>query len=389
MTIENTTAAMRMNDIRSFHVMKILERAKQLEAEGREVFHLEVGEPDFSTPQPIIEAGMRALQQGFTRYTPACGMPELREQIAAFYQSRFDVSIERQRVIVTPGASGALQLALGALLNPGDEVLMPDPAYPCNRHFVRLFEANAINIPATAENNYQLTIEDIRQYWTDKTKLVMLASPANPTGTILTKAELQAIHAEVQQRGGVLLIDEIYQGLLYEGEDTTALSVADDIWVINSFSKYFGMTGWRLGWLVVPESFIDTVDRLAQNIFLSASAPAQFAALSAFIDESLAIMEERRQAFKTRRDFLLPALENIGFKVASRPLGAFYIYADASQFTNDSQQLCLDLLENTGVAFTPGIDFGTHQANQHVRFAYTMGVERLAQAVEKIDQYLK
>lgn len=386
---ENLRVATRMDEIQSFHVMKILERAKQLEAQGRDVFHLEVGEPDFSTPEPIVQAGIKALQQGHTRYTPACGIPELREKIAAFYQLKFDVALSSQRVVVTPGASGALQLALGTLLNPGDEVLMPDPAYPCNRHFVRLFEAKAVSIPASAENGYQLTAEDVRKHWTDKTRVVMLASPNNPTGTTLSLAQMKAIYAEVKQRGGVLLVDEIYQGLLYDEEDVTALSIADDVWVINSFSKYFGMTGWRLGWLVVPEAALDAANRLAQNIFLSASAPAQYAALTAFDAESLAIMEQRRHAFKERRDFLLPALEQLGFSVSSKPKGAFYIYANSAQLAEDSQQFCMDCLEQTGVAFTPGIDFGQYQAQQHVRFAYTMGVDRLVQAVDKIATFLK
>ena len=382
--------ASRMNDIQPFHVMALLAEARQREAAGQDIIHLEVGEPDFPTPQPIVEAGIRALQQGQTKYTAARGLPALREAIAGYYASRFGVTIAPERILITPGASGALQLVLGAMLNPGNEVLMTDPGYPCNRHFVRLFEGKATGIPVGAATAYQLTPEHLAQYWTQATRAVLLATPANPTGTVLSLAELQALYAATRARGGELIVDEIYQGLTYGVPDVTALSVdAENIWVINSFSKYFGMTGWRLGWVVAPEYAVETLDRLAQNVFLAAPTPAQYAALAAFTPEALAIMEAQRQELQQRRDFLLPALRELGFEIQAEPQGAFYIYANAARFSTDAQSLCREILDKTGVTFTPGIDFGSHQANTHVRFAYTCNVARLEQAVERLSQFLR
>ncbi len=385
---EHSTAA-RMQEIQAFHVMALLAEARQREAAGQDIIHLEVGEPDFPTPQPIVEAGIRALQDGHTKYTAARGLPALREAIAGYYASQFGVSISPNRILITPGASGALQLVLGALLDPGDEVLMADPGYPCNRHFVRLFEGKVISIPVGAETAYQLTAKHIRGHWGRASRAVLLASPANPTGTVLGLAELAMLHAETGRLGGELIVDEIYQGLTYGIPDVTALAIdPDNIWVINSFSKYFGMTGWRLGWVVAPEYAVEALDRLAQNIFLAAPTPAQYAALAAFTPASLAIMEERRQELQQRRDFLLPALRELGFSVRVEPQGAFYIYAGMERFGNDAQVLCREMLDKTGVTFTPGIDFGSHQAETHVRFAYTCGVERLEQAVGRLAKYL-
>ncbi|MDQ5769844.1 pyridoxal phosphate-dependent aminotransferase [Thiothrix subterranea] len=388
--MKHSIAAERMREIQPFHVMALLAEARQREAAGQDIIHMEVGEPDFPTPAPIVAAGIQALQSGQTKYTPACGLPALREAIAAYYACRFGVTIAPQRIIVTPGASGALQLVLGALLNPRDEVLMTDPGYPCNRHFVRLFEGKPVAIPVGAETAYQLNNAHIQAHWGENTRAVMLASPANPTGTLLTVPQLADIYRAVRQRGGELIVDEIYQGLTYGVPDTTALAVdADNIWVINSFSKYFGMTGWRLGWVVAPEWAVSTLDRLAQNIFLAASTPAQYAALAAFTPEALAIMEAQRQELQQRRDFLLPALRELGFSVLTEPQGAFYIYAGSERFGDDAQRLCANLLDKTGVVFTPGIDFGSHQATTHVRFAYTTPVARLAQAVERLERGLR
>lgn len=386
---KHNIAAVRMKDIQPFHVMALLAQARKLEAEGRDIIHLEVGEPDFPTPQPIVDAGIQALQDGQTKYTAAQGLPQLQQAIAQYYAERFAVKIAPERILITPGASGALQLVLGALLNPGDEVLMTDPGYPCNRHFVRLFEGKARAIPVDACSNYQLTAQHLEQYWQAQTRAVLLASPANPTGTLLDSASLAELYATVQVKGGALLVDEIYQGLSYGVADHTALAVdSDNIWVINSFSKYFGMTGWRLGWLVVPEASIETLQRLAQNVFLSAPTPAQYAALAAFTPEAQAIMEQQRQELARRRDFLLPALRELGFSIQAEPQGAFYIYAGAERFTDDAQRLCMEMLHAAGVAFTPGIDFGEYQAMQHVRFAYTARIERLQEAVERLQQYL-
>ena len=384
------STALRMRDIQPFHVMALLAEARQREAAGQDIIHLEVGEPDFPTPQPIVEAGIRALQQGQTKYTAARGLPALREAIAGYYASRYGVMIAPERILITPGASGALQLVLGAMLNPGDEVLMTDPGYPCNRHFVRLFEGKATGIPVGADSAYQLTPEHLVHYWTQATRAVLLASPANPTGMVSSLAELNTLYTATQVRGGELIVDEIYQGLTYGVPDVTALSVdAENIWVINSFSKYFGMTGWRLGWVVAPKYAVETLDRLAQNVFLAAPTPAQYAALAAFTPDALAIMETQRQELQQRRDFLLPALRELGFEIQADPQGAFYIYANAACFSTDAQTLCREILDKTGVTFTPGIDFGSHQANTHVRFAYTCNVARLEQAVERLAKFLR
>ena len=386
---EHSTAS-RMRDIQPFHVMALLAEARQREAAGQDIIHLEVGEPDFPTPQPIVEAGIRALQQGQTKYTAARGLPALREAIAGYYASRYGVTIAPERILITPGASGALQLVLGAMLNPGDEVLMTDPGYPCNRHFVRLFEGKATGIPVGADSAYQLTPEHLAHYWTPATRAVLLASPANPTGMVSSLAELNALYTATRARGGELIVDEIYQGLTYGVPDVTALSVDEEnIWVINSFSKYFGMTGWRLGWVVAPEYAVETLDRLAQNVFLAAPTPAQYAALAAFTPDALAIMETQRQELQQRRDFLLPALRELGFDIQAEPQGAFYIYANAARFSTDAQTLCREILDKTGVTFTPGIDFGSYQAATHVRFAYTCNVARLEQAVERLAKFLR
>ena len=385
---ENSRIARRMSDIQPFHVMALLARARELEAQGRSIIHMEIGEPDFPTPQPVITAGIRALQQGKIHYTPALGLPQLREAIAAFYLERYGLSISPTRIIVTPGASGALLLALGILVNPGEKVLMSDPGYPCNRHFVRFIESLPIGIGADAATGYQLTPELIAKHWDAKTAAVMIASPANPTGTLLDPESLRAIVEKVHALGGKLLADEIYHGLVYQGEAATALSVSDEVFVINSFSKYFGMTGWRLGWLVAPETYVHDADKLAQNIFLAASTPAQHAALAAFQPETIAILEQRRAEFQRRRDYLLPALRNLGFDVAIIPQGAFYLYADCSRFTKNSEAFAKDVLDHAGVAITPGMDFGNYEAKRHVRFAYTTSLENLREGVRRLEAFL-
>ncbi|KRT55006.1 Aspartate/methionine/tyrosine aminotransferase [endosymbiont of Ridgeia piscesae] len=291
----------RMARIQPFYVMDLLARARGLEAQGRSIIHMEIGEPDFPTPAPIVAAGQAALASGETHYTPAKGLPALREAIAGFYRHRYGVELDPQRVIVTPGSSGALQLVMSVLVNPGQSVLMADPGYPCNRHFVELVEGTPLGIPVGADTGYQLTAELVEQHWREDSCAVLVASPANPTGTLLSQSQLKALHRTVQRLGGVLIVDEIYQGLVYDGEGGTALALADDLFVLNSFSKFFGMTGWRLGWLVAPEAVVDPLDRLAQNIFLAAPTLSQHAALAAFSPEVMEILEVRRREFQRRR----------------------------------------------------------------------------------------
>ena len=381
--------ARRMDMIAPFHVMDIIARTHALEAQGRSIIHMEVGEPDFPTAEPIIEAGHRALSEGRTRYTASAGISELRQAISDFYHSQYQLTVPPERILVTPGASGALQLATAVLVNPGEQILMADPGYPCNRHFVRLVEGEPVGIPVGANSHYQLDAEQVERYWSAKTVGVLLASPSNPTGTLVSPATLESILDVVQQRGGRVIMDEIYHGLIYDNEAVSALALSDQLFIVNSFSKYFGMTGWRLGWLVAPEAYVRDAEKLAQNLFLAASTPAQYAALAAFIPETLAICEQRRHEFKTRRDFLLPALRELGFTIPLVPQGAFYLYADCSRFTDDSYHFAFDLLDKAGVACTPGIDFGEHLAAQHLRFAYTNSLDKLAEGVERLRKVLQ
>ena len=368
--------------------MELLARAKALEAQGRDIVHMEIGEPDFPTPRPVCEAGIKAMQQGELFYTPALGIPELRQAIAGFYKTRYRVVVAPSRIVVTTGSSAALMLAIAALVNPGDQVLMADPGYPANRHFVRMMEGEAVGIPVGPDSRYQLTPELIEQHWSERTVAALVATPSNPTGTLIAQAQLLAMAEFIQARGGALLVDEIYHGLVYEGATHTAVDAGDNIFVINSFSKYFNMTGWRLGWMVAPERYIREIDKLAQNVYLSAPTPAHLAALAAFQPETLAICDARRDEVRARRDYLVPALRDLGFDIPQMPQGAFYVYAGCARFTDDSHAFALALLENAGVAITPGIDFGSHRARVHVRFAYTRPVERLREGVRRMGEYL-
>lgn len=380
--------ARRMADIQPFHVMDLLARARELADQGRSIVHMEIGEPDFVTPAPIVEAGRQALAEGFTHYTPALGLPALRAAISGFYRERYGVEVPPERIAVTPGASGALQLVLGVLVNPGEQVLMADPGYPCNRHFVRLVEGEPLMVPVTAATGYQLTPELVERHWTERTAAVLLASPSNPTGTLVEPEALRGILDVVRRCGGRLIVDEIYHGLVYGREAQTALGLSDEVFVINSFSKYFGMTGWRVGWLVAPEPYMREIDKLAQNIFLAASTPAQYAALAAFRPDTIAILEERRREFQARRDYLLPTLRDLGFDIQVEPQGAFYLYADCSRLTRDSFAFARELLERAGVAITPGRDFGSNAPERHVRFAYTTSLENLREGVRRIAAFL-
>lgn len=379
----------RVQEIQPFHVMAVLAKARELEAAGRDVIHMEIGEPDFSTPEPIIRAGQQALAEGRTSYTPALGLPALREAIAGLYAQRYGIELEPARVVVTPGGSAALLLVSALLVEPGKKVLMADPAYPCNRHFLRLVEGRAVLVPTGPETLYQLTPELIEHYWDSDCVAVLAASPANPTGTLLEREELAALSATCRRLGGELIVDEIYHGLTYGVGACSVLNVADDAFVLNSFSKYFGMTGWRLGWLVAPEAAVPSLEKLAQNLYICAPHMAQHAALAAFSDASMEICEVRRQAFQTRRDFLLPALRDLGFQIPVTPQGAFYLYADMQALGGNSQKLCQHVIDTEFLALTPGLDFGQHRAGQHLRFAYTTSLERLEQGVERLARALR
>ncbi|RTE64648.1 pyridoxal phosphate-dependent aminotransferase [Amphritea opalescens] len=374
----------RVADIESFKVMDLLKRAKELEAQGHDVVHMCAGEPDFATPAPIAEAGIAAIQDGHTQYTPAAGIPALREAIAGFYQYRYGLDIPPERIIVTAGASGALLMVFATLANPGQTFMMADPGYPCNPRFLRLLEARGQLVPVEAADNYQLTPELIEQHWQANTAGVLLASPSNPTGSVVPREQLELIAQTVKGKGGHLVVDELYHGLTYGFDATSVLSVDQDAFVLNSFSKYFGMTGWRLGWTVVPESAAPDIERLAQNLFISPPTIAQHAALAAFRPETLEILEQRREAFRERRDLLVDGLRALGFGIPLMPEGAFYVYADASRFTDNTFDFCWDLLEQDKVAVTPGVDFGDYQANRYIRFSYTTSVAQIEKALARL-----
>ncbi len=384
----NLILAARMAEIEPFHVMDVQNRAHELEAAGRRIVHMEIGQPDFPAPPLVADAAIEAIRSRRLGYTDAVGIPQLRQAISDHYRERLGASVPSSRIVITAGASGAFLLALGALVNPGDEVLMPDPCYPCNRHFVRLFEGRPRAIPVDETRSYQLTAADVSSNWSEATRGVLLASPSNPTGTSIPREELRAIVESVRRLGGFVLMDEIYQGLVYDAEASTALDFADDVFVVNSFSKYFCMTGWRLGWIVAPETHVREIEKLAQNAFICPSAPAQYAALAAFLPETLAVLEQRRAEFRRRRDFVVPALRRLGFRVPLMPQGAFYIYAGCEEFADDSVQFAFRVLEEAGVAITPGLDFGSNAPERHVRFAYTRALEDLEEGVARIARML-
>jgi aspartate/methionine/tyrosine aminotransferase len=380
-------SAARLADIAPFHVVELFTRARQLETAGRDIIHMEVGEPDFPTPEPIRQAAIKAIEQGQTFYTEALGLPALREAISRFYHQRYGVTVPAARIGVTNGASGALNLAFACLADPGSDWLLADPGYPCNRHILRTYEGRPRALPVGHDCNFQPSAAQVATAWNEQTAGLLVASPANPTGTLLTLPELVALAGVCRERQGHFLVDEIYHGLTYEVDAPTACAAGTDIWVINSFSKYFQMTGWRLGWMVIPEDYVRDIEKLAQNLVLCPSTPAQHAALAAFAPETIAILETRRDEFRKRRDFLAPALESIGLRVTARPEGAFYLYCDCSALADDSFTLARDLLEKTGVAATPGLDFGSNAPERHIRFAYTTSIDRLAEAVERLRRY--
>ena len=369
--------------------MELLSRANELAMAGHDVIHLEVGEPDFDTPAPIINSAQYGLSLGVTKYTDARGNLELRQAISNHYANQFNIEVGTDRIFVTAGASGGLLLLIGLLVNAGENLLMADPGYPCNRHFLASFGAEGRLVPVSAVDNYQLTPQAVKECWNPKTRGVLLASPANPAGSVMGLEDLQVLYDVVRDRDGVFLVDEIYQGLSYENVPVcTALSVADDLFVVNSFSKYFGMTGWRLGWVVVSEAFSRDLEKLAQNLFICPSAIAQHAALAAFSTKAIEIMEFQRNGFARRRDFLVPALRELGFDIPLDPAGAFYVYCGLPDSVEDSESFCHHLLETEFVAITPGTDFGFYEADRKVRISYARDIAQLEEAVIRIERAL-
>ncbi len=379
--------ASRLDNIAPFHVMELAKMAAALEQQGRHIIHMGIGEPDFTAPPLVVAAATQAMSDGKMQYTSATGLPALRAAISDHYRSVYGLKIAPSRIVVTAGASAALLLACAALVEKGAEVLMPDPSYPCNRHFVAAFDGVAQMIASGPEQRFQLSDEAVRLHWSAATRGVLLASPSNPTGTSILPDELAKILATVREKNGFAIVDEIYQGLTYDAQPFSALSLSDDVIVINSFSKYFNMTGWRLGWLVLPEKLVPQIEKLAQNLFICASSIAQHAALVCFEPASLAIYEERKAEFKRRRDYLVPELIALGFKVPVIPDGAFYIYADCSALADDADRLVKEIMQEVGVSVVSGLDFGAFTAPNYIRLSYATSMENLQEAVRRLRKF--
>jgi aspartate/methionine/tyrosine aminotransferase len=381
--------ARRTQETATFHAMEIFKRTLALQAQGRDIISLGIGEPDFTAAPQVVEALKQAADRGLGKYGPAAGIMPLREAIAQFYTDQFQAPVSAHRVIVTSGASGALLLACLALIDPGQEVLMPDPSYPPNINFVMAAGGEVRLVPTVAQNQFQMTASDIENHWSPKTAGVLIASPSNPTGTSMAPDVMAELVRKVRHRNGFVMMDEIYLGLSYREQRRSALALDDDIIILNSFSKYFHMTGWRLGWMIVPEYLVAPIEKLAASLSICAPTLAQYGALACFSADAIALFEQRREAFRVRRDFLVESLESIGLTVPAKPDGAFYVYADVTRFSNNSQQLVKDLLENAGVALVPGIDFGPTHAASKVRLAYTIGLDRLEQAMDRLGKFLR
>lgn len=388
MSADRLRTAARLAEIAPFHVMELAKQAAVLERQGRHIVHMGIGEPDFTAPEPVLRAATAALQQGMTQYTGATGIPALREAIASYYAAYYGLSIAPERIIVTAGASAALLLACAVLVDIGDEVLMPDPSYPCNRHFVAAFDGRAVMIPSGPAERFQLSASLVEQHWGPRTRGVLLASPSNPTGTSILPEELERIVHTVRARGGFTIVDEIYQGLSYDATPVSGLRYGDDVVTVNSFSKYFNMTGWRLGWLVVPPTLVDAFEKMAQNLFICPSAVSQHAAVACFSEEALAIYETRKDEFRQRRALVVPALKALGFEIPVEPDGAFYVYADcrnvAHPAAGDADRLTQAMLQDAGVVIVPGMDFGPSTAHSHVRVSYATSQANIALAMERL-----
>jgi len=380
----------RTDAVAPFFAMEFGKHAAELEAQGHHIIKLNIGEPDFDAPPRVIQAMHTAIDEGHTSYTAALGIPRLRQAIAGFYQSQYGIHVDPSRVVVTAGASAALLLASAALVNTGDEVLVGDPSYPCNRHFMSSFGAQVKLVPTTAETRFQLNEALVREYWSAQTRGLMIATPSNPTGTSVPEAELAAICEFARARGAWRIVDEIYLGLTYGDHKANSILAHDPgAIVINSFSKYFGMTGWRLGWAIVPDEMAPVMERLAQNYYICPSAPTQYAALACFEPESLAVCEARRADLAQRRELIVSGLKRIGLDVPVEPDGAFYVYIDVSKTGLDSMQFCERALQEAHVALTPGNDFGTCSARDHVRLSYAASSADLQAAIERLAPFVQ
>ena len=380
--------AARTERILPFRAMELVKHAAALEAQGRSILYMCIGEPDFTAPPAVVQALIDAAQTGKTAYTSALGIAPLRKAIANYYRTEFGVDLDPARVIVTAGASAALTLAACALVNPGDKVLLTDPTYPCNSQYIQAFDGVPVQVPVGPATRYQMTADLIEANWDADVRGTLVATPANPTGTAIPFDELGRIIAAVRAHGGFTIVDEIYLGLQYDGQARSALEIADDIIVTSSFSKFFQMTGWRLGWMVAPLDFVPVFEKLAQNLFICPSTLAQHAALACFEPESMAIFHGRKAELHQRRDYIVSALRDLGFGVPVVPDGAFYVYLDCSAFCTDSTEFAGRMLEATGIALTPGLDFGLNQPERHLRLSYATSMDKMQDAVARLRVWL-
>ena len=381
-------ASQRLDHTVTFQALEITKQARLLKESGQDIIGLGIGEPDFTAPPIVVETLQHAAQAGLSGYSPTLGLTQLRMSIADYYKQEFGAPISYEQVIITTGGSGALLLACMSLLNPGDEIIMPDPYYPANYNFILSAGATTKLIPTTAEERFQLSADKIAANWGEKTRGILIASPSNPTGTTITKEELTKIIRVVKSKGGFVILDEIYLGLSYEGTAESGLCIDPDIIVINSFSKFFNMTGWRLGWMIAPTYFVPKIENLSASLNICPPTLAQHAAISCFAEEAMEIYRARRLAFKERRDYLLIELERLKLRVPVKPEGAFYIYADISHYSNDSMEFCQRLLRETGVVVTPGLDFGPAFANNTIRISYSTGLDRIKEAMSRLEKFL-
>ena len=380
--------AQRTNSVMPFYAVEMFKQAAALSSQGRDIISLGIGEPDFTAPAQVVETLHRAAEAGLSGYTSPAGLTVLRETIAHYYHTEFGAQVDPARILVTSGASGALLLAAMALINSGDEVLLPDPSYPANQNFIIAAGGVPRLVPSSAAQRFHLSVEDVRQNWGPRTRGVLIASPSNPTGTTIGREELRALVTEVRSRGGFIIMDEIYLGLYYDGAPVSALTLDDDIVIINSFSKYFHMTGWRLGWMIAPTWMMPALEKLASNLCICAPSLAQHAAITCFEPEVIAVFKKRRLSFKQRRDYLLPQLERLGLNVPVKPDGAFYIYLDISRYSQDSDDFAQRLLHGPGIATVPGRDFGPAHAATSLRLSYATRLDRLQEAVERLETWL-
>jgi aspartate/methionine/tyrosine aminotransferase len=370
----------------SFIVMDVLERAQEMERAGESVIHLEVGEPDFNTPEAVRNSAIEALSRGDTHYTHSLGTPALREAICNYYAQTYGLhNIGPDQVIVTSGTSPAFLIAMSAILECGEEVILSNPHYACHPNFVRFLEAVPKMIPVHEEDGFQYRPESIRAALTPRTKAILINSPANPTGNLLEADRM----AEIADIGRLILSDEIYHGLVYEGRARSVLEFTENCIVFNGFSKLFAMTGWRLGYLIAPRHMIRPIQKMVQNFFISANSVAQAAGYTALTDPS--VREEVAKMLETynqRRQYMIPRLREIGFGITVEPTGAFYVFANAHRFTDDSYSFAFEILENAKVGITPGVDFGSN-AEGYVRFSYANSLENIKEGLNRIERYLK